>query len=152
MRRCSGISSWNLFSPTFAPEQRCVELNRDTTLPSAIGRNGTAEDLARRTSGVQATVNRKLHRRGASVRVQDLFLTKSGKYRVSTRATNSAEHALEHRNKAIQAARTADPSITGLQARTTWGWIKAHAIPVARYLGKGSRGTDALREELEVEN
>ena len=52
----------------------------------------------------------------------------------------------------IQAARTADPGVTGLQARTAWWWIKAHAIPVARYLGKGSRGTDALREELEVEN
>ena len=35
---------------------------------------------------------------------------------------------------------------------TGWWWLKAHTIPVARYLGKGPRGTDALREKLEVEN
>ena len=81
-----------------------------------------------------------------------LFLTKSGKYRGSTRATNNADQLLKHHNEVIQAARTADPSVTGLQARTAWWWIEAHAIPVARYLGKGSRGTDALRGELEVEN
>ena len=27
-----------------------------------------------------------------------------------------------------------------------------HAIPVARFLGRGSGGTDTFREELEVEN
>ena len=27
-----------------------------------------------------------------------------------------------------------------------------HAIPVARFLGRGSGGTDTLREDLEVEN
>ena len=108
--------------------------------------------LGSMASGVQAAVNKRFHQRGASVRVQDLFITKSGKYRGSTRATNSAEHLLEHRNEVILTARTADPSVTGLQARTTRWWIKAHAIPVARYLGKGSRGTDVLREKLEVEN
>ena len=99
-----------------------------------------------------STKHPALHQRGATARIQYLFLTKSGKYRGSTRATNNADHLLEHRNEVIQIARTADPSVTGLQARTAWWWLKVHAIPVARYLGKGSCGTDALREELEVEN
>ena len=30
--------------------------------------------------------------------------------------------------------------------------MKIHAIPVARYLGKGSSGTETLREEIEAEN
>ena len=47
---------------------------------------------------------------------------------------------------------TADPSVTGLEARTTWWWIKMHGIPIARYVGRGSYGTDSLREELEAEN
>ena len=41
-----------------------------------------------------------------------------------------------------------DPSVTGLQARTAWWRIQANAIPVARCLDGGSRGADALREEL----
>ena len=137
---------------TFSPEQRCFELNRDPSLPPTIGRNGTAEDQARRIASVQAAINKRLHQRRATARVKDLFLTKSGKYWGSTRATNSAHHLLEHRNEAIQAARTADLSATGQEARTAWWWIKAHPISVVRYLGKGSSGTDALREEPEVEN
>ena len=31
-------------------------------------------------------------------------------------------------------------------------WIQAHAIPAARYLGKGTNGTETLREEIEAEN
>ena len=46
----------------------------------------------------------------------------------------------------------ADPSVSGLEARETWWWVKIHAIPVARYLGRGSGGTEMLREELEAEN
>ena len=52
----------------------------------------------------------------------------------------------------IRAARTVDPSVTGLKARASWWWIKVHAVPVACFLGWGSRGTEALREELEAEN
>ena len=105
---------------TFSPEQQCFEFNRSPSLPSTIGRNGTAEDLAKRTASVQAAINKRLHQRGATARVQDLFLTKSGKYRGSTEATNSADHLLGHRHEVIQTARTADPSVTGLQARTAW--------------------------------
>ena len=72
--------------------------------------------------------------------------------RGSTRATNSADQLLEHRDEVIQAARSADPGVTGLQTRTAWWLLKVHAIPVARSLGRGSGGTDTLREELEVEN
>ena len=64
----------------------------------------------------------------------------------------SAEQLARHRDEVLRAARTVDPSDTDLETRTAWWWVKAHAIPVARYLGKGSRGTDSLREELEVEN
>ena len=39
-----------------------------------------------------------------------------------------------------------------MEAKKSWWWIKAHAIPVARYLGRGTNGTETLREELEAEN
>lgn len=76
----------------------------------------------------------------------------SGKYRGSTRPTSNAGQLLEHRDAVIQAARKADPAVTGLEARTSWWWLKVNAVPVARFLGRGSNGTDSLREELEAEN
>ena len=120
--------------------------------PSQIGRNGTSEVLARRTAGVQAAMYNELHKIGADARIQDLFLTRSGKYRGSTRPTNSAEQLLEHRHEVIRAAPGANASVTGLEARTAWWWVKVHGIPIARYVGRGSHGTDSLREELEAEN
>ena len=116
-----GVPAKGPKTKTFGPEQRCFELSRDPSLPSTIGRSGTAEDLAKRTASFQAAINKRLHQRGATTKVQDLFLTKSGKYRGSTKATNNADQLLEHRNEVIQAARTADPSVAGLQARTAGG-------------------------------
>ena len=50
------------------------------------------------------------------------------------------------------AVRAVDPRVVGLEAKKSWWWIKAHAIPMARYLGRGTNGTETLREELEAEN
>ena len=33
----------------------------------------------------------------------------------------------------------------------SWWWVKVHAIPVARYLDRGTNGTETLREEIEAE-
>ena len=44
------------------------------------------------------------------------------------------------------------PGVMGLEAKKTWWWAKMLAIPVARYLGRGSSGTEMLREEIEAEN
>ena len=52
----------------------------------------------------------------------------------------------------IQAARTVDPGVTDLKARTFRWWAEVHAIPVAHFLGRGWNGTESLREELEAEN
>lgn len=71
---------------------------------------------------------------------------------VSTYPTSSADELLKHRDTVIRAARAVDPGVAGLEARMSWWWTKIHAIPVARYLGKGTNGTEALREEIEAEN
>ena len=84
--------------------------------------------------------------------MQHFFLKRGGKYRGSTSPTSCASPLLEFYNVAIRAARSADPGVTGLEARESWWWAKAHAIPVARYLGRGSNGTETLRRELEAEN
>ena len=39
-----------------------------------------------------------------------------------------------------------------LETKNSWWWIKVHAIPVDRYLGRGTNGRETLREELEAEN
>ena len=95
------------------------------------------EDPARRAAGVQAAINRELDKIGADARIQDLFLTRSGKYQGSTRPTNSAEQLLGHRHGVIRAALAADPSVTGIEAKTAWWWVKAHGIPIARFWARG---------------
>ena len=90
------------------------------SLPSRIGRSSPSEDLARRIASVQAAINKELHRIGAGGRVRDLFPTQSGKYRCSTNPTMSAEQLAQHHDGVIRATRTADPSVTGLEAKTAW--------------------------------
>ena len=85
-----------------------------------MGGGSTSEDLARRNASVQSAINRALHREGANARVQDLFLTRIGRYRGSTNATSSADQLLEHRATVIRAAQTADPGVTGLEAKKSW--------------------------------
>ena len=66
--------------------------------------------------------------------------------------TSSADKLLEHRDTVIRAARRVDPRVAGLEAKKSGWWIKIFAIPVARYQGKGSSGTETLREKIEAEN
>ena len=135
-----------------ALEGRCFELLTNWSLPSRIERGSTSEDLARKTASVQAVINTKLHRIGVDEQVLNLFETQSGKFRGSTDPTMSAEQRTRHREEVIRAARTADSSVAGLEARTAWWWVTVHAIPVALYVGQGSHGTDSLRAELEADN
>ena len=117
------------------PQQRCFELPRGLARPSQLRRGSTSEDMAMRNASIQAAVNKARRREGAHARVQDLFLTQSGKYRGSTRPTSNADQLLEYRDAVIRAAPTVDPGVVGLKARTSWWWIKIHAIPVARVVG-----------------
>ena len=120
----------------WSTEQRCLELLRDRSLPSGIGKGGTSEDLARRTASVQAAVSKELHRIGAGGRVRDLFLARSGECRGSTGPTVSAEQLVRNRGEVLRAARAVGPSVTDLGTRTAWWWAKAHAIPVAERRSK----------------
>ena len=121
------------------PEQRCFELPRDLTRASQMGGGSTSEDLTRWNASVQSAINRAVHREGAAARIQDNFLIRNGRYRGSTSPTSCANQLLEHHATVIRATRMADPSVTGLEARKTWWWVKLHAIPVARYLGVAQR-------------
>ena len=98
-------------------EQRCFELLRDLAHLSQLRESSTSEDLARRSTSVQAAINRALHQEGAHVKVQGFFLTREGKYRGSTNPSSCANQLLEHRDTVIRAARSADPGVMGLETR-----------------------------------
>ena len=65
---------------------------------------------------------------------------------------DSTGEGLEHHATVIRAARMADLSVAGVEAREASWWVTMHAIPVARYLGRTSGGTEMHREEPEAEN
>ena len=122
-------------------------LPRDLMSPSQFGRGSTSEGLAGRKASVQGAINKALHREGTHARVQDIFLTQSGKYRGSTRPTNNADQLLEHRDAVIRAARTVDPGVTDLEAKTSWWWIKVeymrNQLPVSWVGGRMVRSRSA---------
>ena len=63
-----------------------------------------------------------------------------------------ASQLLEHYDTVIQAVRSADIGVMDLESRESWWWLKVHAIPVARYLCRGSNGAETLLKDLEAEN
>ena len=67
----------------------------------------------------------------------DIFLTRGGKYRGSTRPTSCASQLLDSAMWRFE--RRGRPT-----QEWSWWW--------ARYLGRGSNGTETLRRELEAEN
>ena len=64
----------------------------------------------------------------------------------------SISGALRSNVAIVRAACSLDPGIIDLEANQAWKRVKAHAVPVARYVGKGTFGTEKLREELEAGN
>jgi len=50
------------------------------------------------------------------------------------------------------AARTVDRGVVDVEENNTWERLKIHAVPLVRYMGKGTDGLQKMREEFEAEN
>ena len=103
---------------------------------------------------IQSAINRALcqERVPHSVRVQEVRRNDRGTITGATIPTASAEMLLNYRDTVIRAARTQDAGIVGVELNEIWKRVKIHGIPLARYVGKGTHGTEKLREEIEAEN
>jgi len=60
--------------------------------------------------------------------------------------------ALMYRDITISAERTVDKGVIAIEENESQERLKIHALPLVRYLGKGTVGLQKMREEFEAEN
>ena len=125
-------------------DQRRLTLVRDATKPKAPC---PVEDT-------HSAVNRALHKEMIQhfARIQEI--RRNGKYTVTgvTIPTASARMLINYKDIVIPVARTVDIGVVDVEVNEVWKRLKVHGIPLARYMGEGTNGTERLREEIEAEN
>jgi len=69
-----------------------------------------------------------------------------------THQNMTAEMALQYRYIIITAASLVEKGVVDVKENASWERPKIHAVPLVRYMGKGTEGLQKMRGELEVEN
>ena len=99
---------------------------------------------------IHSAVNRALHREKVPhfVRIQEI--RRNGKFTVTgvTTPTASARMLMSYKDIVVTAARTVDIGVVDVEVNEVWKRLKVHGIPLARYMGEGTNGTERLREEI----
>jgi hypothetical protein len=126
------------------PEKRRIIFTRNQGLPPS-GASGI---------DILSAVNRALFAAKVQhfIRLQEVKRNPRGAITGFTSATCTADMLMLHRDVILKAARTLDEGIIDLELNESWCRLKVHAIPLLRYVGKGTLGTQKLRAEIEAEN
>jgi len=69
-----------------------------------------------------------------------------------THQNATAEMALQYCDIIITAARTVGKGVVDVEDNDSWERATIYAVPLVRYMGKGTEGLQKMREEFEVEN
>jgi hypothetical protein len=75
-----------------------------------------------------------------------------GTITATTHQNATAEMALLYRDIIIKAARSVDKGIIDVEGNESWERLKIHTVPLVRYMGKGTKGLQKMREEIQAEN
>jgi hypothetical protein len=124
--------------------ERRLILRRDESVPLS---NKMDQEIA-------SAINRALfHQKApAHVRIMNAKRNAKGAITAITHPNATAEMAMQYRDIIITAARTVDRGVVDVEENETWERLKIHAIPLVRYMGKGTEGLQKMREEFEAEN
>jgi len=68
-----------------------------------------------------------------------------------THPNTTAEMVMPYRDIIITAARIVDRGVVDVEEKETWERLNIHAVPLVRYMGKGTEGLQKMREEFEAE-
>jgi len=123
---------------------RCLILRRDETVPLP---NKMDQEIA-------SAINRALfHQQApAHIRIMNARRNAKGAITAITHQNATAEMAMQYRDIIITAARTVDRGVVDVDENETWERLKIHAVPLMRYMGKGTEGLQKMQEEFEAEN
>jgi hypothetical protein len=123
---------------------RRLILRRDETVPLP---NKMDQEIA-------SAINRALfHQQApAHIRIINARRNAKGVIMAITHQNGTAEMAMQYRDIIMTAARTVGRRVVDVEENETWERLKIHAVPLMRYMGKGTEGLQKMREEFEAEN
>jgi hypothetical protein len=111
---------------------RCLIHRRDESVPLP---NMMDQEIA-------SAINRALFHQQAPAHIRIM----------NARSNATAEMAMQYRDIIITADRTVDRGVLDVEENKTWESLKLPAVPLGRYMGKGTEGLQKMREEFEAEN
>jgi len=103
---------------------------------------------------IASAINRALTqpRAPAHIRIMNAKRNAKGAITAITHPNATAEMALQYRDIIITAARTVDKGVVDVEENESWERLKIHAVPLLRYMGKGTEGLQKMQEEFQAEN
>jgi len=124
-------------------ERRLIS-RRDKSVPLS---NNMDQEIA-------SAINRALfHQKApAHIRIMNAKRNAKGAITAITHPNETAEMALQYRDIIITAVRTVNKGVVDVEENETWERLMIHAVPLIRYMGKGTEGLQKMRDEFEAEN
>jgi hypothetical protein len=80
----------------------------------------------------------------AHVRIMNTKRNGNGAITAITHLNVTAEMAMRYRHMIITAAKTVDRGVVDVEENKTWERLKIHAVPLVRYMGKGTEGRQKM--------
>jgi len=88
----------------------------------------------------------------ALVRIMNARRNAKGTITAITHQNPTAEMAPLYRHIIIKAARSVDKGIIDMKGNESWETLKIHTVMLVGYMGKGTKGIQKMREEIQAEN
>jgi len=103
---------------------------------------------------IASAINRELFHQQTPAKneIMNARRTANGPSTAITQQNATAEMAMRYRKVIITAARTVDSGLVDAEENETWERLNIQAVPLVRYMGKGTEGLQKMRGEMEPEN
>jgi len=123
---------------------RWLILRQDKSIPLPIKMD---EEIA-------SAVNRAVFQQQAPahVRIMNARSNAKGTITAITHENATPEIALPYRDIIMNAARSVYKWIIDVEGNESWERLKIHTFPPVRYMGKGTKGLQKMRDEIQAEN
>ena len=160
--------------PTPAPARRwetvqpCTQSQRAPTRPGPTLTFGSSKaerrQIPRRDEGVPlpskmdqeiaSAINRAPFHQKAPAHIRNMHMKRNpnGAITLDTHQNAMVAMALAYRKVIINAAHTVDKGVINVEQNKSWERLTVHAVPLVRYMGKGTEGLETMREEIHAEN
>jgi len=103
---------------------------------------------------IASAINRALFQQKAPAHIQIMKanMNARGTFTAITQQNVTSAMALIYRDVIITAARTVDKGVFNVEETESWERLQIHAVPLVRYMEKGTEALQTMRDEIQTEN